>query len=210
MAIVLGIFPITFFLLNVFMNKPNFYILLAMRLQSDYHKDSGAENKTSRLSMFVDSTSLLIGILYISWFVYSTRHFKTKKVSIVAQFPKLVFMITIIYALIFLGNLFLSTMYIVEYVGYQNGDVKYEQAPLMETFFIIKVVFLILYGLLMTYYLIKLNRYINSMKQFHSFLNNYRLTPKSRIIRKYKPNLEPLYEEQSAFEMSHRSSQTTE
>ena len=69
---------------------------------------------------------------------------------------------------------------------------------------------ILLYVIVMAIYFCYMRRYIESMKRFHSFMNNYRLTPKSRFIRKYKPSLEPLYEEQSAFEMSHRSSQTTE
>lgn len=46
------------------------------------------------------------------------------------------------------------------------------------------------------------------MISFHQFLNNYRQTPRSRFIRKYKPGLEPLYEELSAFERSQYSSYT--
>ena len=40
------------------------------------------------------------------------------------------------------------------------------------------------------------------MIEFHKFLTNYRQTPRSRFIRKYKPALEPLYEENSDFEKS--------
>jgi hypothetical protein len=46
-----------------------------------------------------------------------------------------------------------------------------------------------------------------SMISFHEFLNNYRQTPRSRFIRKYKPQHEPVYEELSAFERSYMSSQ---
>lgn len=45
------------------------------------------------------------------------------------------------------------------------------------------------------------------MIAFHTFLNNYRQTPRSRFIRKYKPQQDPIYEEISAFERSYLSSQ---
>jgi len=37
---ILGIFPATFFLVNVFLNMPNFYILLAMRIQPQFQHDA--------------------------------------------------------------------------------------------------------------------------------------------------------------------------
>jgi hypothetical protein len=45
------------------------------------------------------------------------------------------------------------------------------------------------------------------MISFHVFLNNYRQTPRSRFIRKYKPAEEPIFEEISVFEKSYMSSQ---
>ena len=57
-------------------------------------------------------------------------------------------------------------------------------------------------------YMVTLNKFNKAMIAFHTFLNNYRQTPRSRFIRKYKPGLEPLYEELSAFERSQYSSYT--
>jgi len=74
-------------------------------------------------------------------------------------------------------------------------DDPYSESSLLQAFFIIKGVVLLLFAILMGIYIYHLLRYINSMIKFHSFLNNYRLTPKSRFIRKYKPSMEPLYEE---------------
>ena len=54
------------------------------------------------------------------------------------------------------------------------------------------------------YFLIR--RYNNQMKEFHYFLASYRQTPRSRFIKKYQPNQEPIYEENSTFERSQLSS----
>ena len=40
------------------------------------------------------------------------------------------------------------------------------------------------------------------MLQFHEYLVNYRLTPRSRILRKHMPKMETVVEQESAFESS--------
>lgn len=40
------------------------------------------------------------------------------------------------------------------------------------------------------------------MVEFHEFLTKYRQTPRSRFVRKYQFNVEPIFEENSQFETS--------
>ena len=55
-------------------------------------------------------------------------------------------------------------------------------------------------------YYFKLNEHNNIMMEFHTFLNTYRQTPRSRNIKKYKPPQEAIYEELSVFERSNLGS----
>jgi hypothetical protein len=55
-------------------------------------------------------------------------------------------------------------------------------------------------------YIVRLNTLIRSLKGFHDFLNNYNQTPRSKNLRKYKPQQDVVFEELSAFERSFKSS----
>ena len=87
----------------------------------------------------------------------------------------------------------------------ERGD-KFDNAAILKTFFMFEGVIYLGYFVISGIYVYKLNCYNNSMIAFHTFLNNYRQTPRSRFIRKYKPAQEPIYEENSAFERSYMSS----
>ena len=43
---------------------------------------------------------------------------------------------------------------------------------------------------------------VTQMLKFHEYLVNYRLTPRSRIMKKHMPKMEAIYEQESAFESS--------
>jgi hypothetical protein len=51
-------------------------------------------------------------------------------------------------------------------------------------------------------YVVRLTIFNRSLIAFHDFLNNYRQTPRSRMMRKYKPQQDVVFEELSAFEKS--------
>ena len=46
------------------------------------------------------------------------------------------------------------------------------------------------------------NESLKQMMQFHEYLVNYRLTPRSRILRKHMPKLDAIIEQESAMESS--------
>jgi hypothetical protein len=121
-----------------------------------------------------------------------------------------------LYTALFSLKIFNSRYIINEVVKDYNNDIdrlpieergdKFDNAAILKTFFMFEGVIYLGYFVISGIYVYKLNCYNNSMIAFHTFLNNYRQTPRSRFIRKYKPAQEPIYEENSAFERSYMSS----
>ena len=125
-----------------------------------------------------------------------------------------VFVACSLYTALFSLKIYNSTYIINEVVKDYNADIdklprggdKFDNAAILKTFYMFEGVIYLGYFVISGIYVYKLNCYNNSMIGFHTFLNNYRQTPRSRFIRKYKPAQEPIYEENSAFERSYMSS----
>jgi len=121
-----------------------------------------------------------------------------------------VFVACSLYTALFSLKIYNSTYIINEVVKDYNADIlrgdKFDNAAILKTFYMFEGVIYLGYFIISGIYVYKLNCYNNSMIGFHTFLNNYRQTPRSRFIRKYKPAQEPIYEENSAFERSYMSS----
>lgn len=120
-----------------------------------------------------------------------------------------------VYLLLLVGEIFISIDLITDILDFSPIAVQLEaQGVDKENYkkrlivavvvsYCIYLVFFFIANLLFLAFIYKFN---TSMQSFHFFLATYRQTPRSRFIRKYKPSLEPLYEENSAFEKSILSS----
>ena len=75
-----------------------------------------------------------------------------------------------------------------------------QEEQIMRSFLTVSSSFIIIYVLVVGIFVLYLNRYIQALIQFHSYLSNFKLTPRSRFIKKYQPQLDPLYEEMSHME----------
>jgi len=106
---------------------------------------------------------------------------------------------------LFTLNIYLALKYLDIYQIVAD-EPSYEWRELRELYVLLKLIYLLFMLICLLSFKFFLVQFIQGMQAFHDFLNNYRLTPKSRFIRKYKPHLEPLYEEMSQLEKSYKSS----
>ena len=84
----------------------------------------------------------------------------------------------------------------------ENSNHNLDKKQAYVCFYAVYSIILCFIFLLSTFYIYRINRFLQTMTNFHIFLTTYRQTPRSRFIRKYKPNNDVIYEEQSMFERS--------
>lgn len=101
----------------------------------------------------------------------------------------------LLYSALFSLKIVNSTYIIKEVVKDYNEDIdrtgdkfdKFNEAQILKTFYTFEGVIFFAFVIVSGIYVLKLNSFNNSMIAFHTFLNSYRQTPRSRFIRKYKP-----------------------
>ena len=93
---------------------------------------------------------------------------------------------------------------------YDNEDLKSKRKLSVILAIIIQVMFYFLemFAFVLTY--LKVKKALNIMLKFHDYLIEYRLTPRSRVLRKHLPKMTMVLEEdsnmdQSSIMMSHQS-----
>lgn len=155
-------------------------------------------------------------ILFIAWFFYSSHFCKQRKVTEIKRLTKwfmpLIFIYIVFVAVeVFFGTLFIKRVLNQQDVAKEITDKKETIANMDQK---INTVLAVIYSIYVVAIIILtviftkiMNRYSQSMIDFHAFLTNYRQTPRSRFIRKYQPQQEPIFEENSMFEKSVMSSQ---
>ena len=161
----------------------------------------------------------LKAVIFTLWYFYANGIAKQRKVKEMYKLAKYFKGAVALYVFFMVCALAMQIVWVVKLAG-DPGFVQYfdeintgntsrgsYRTTVIIKVVVIFVVYLFSLGAISGCYWILMDRYTASMEGFHLFLTTYRQTPRSRFIRKYQPNLEPLYEENSIFE---RSMVTTE
>lgn len=174
------------------------------------------EEKVMGKAISVQFLNLARAFLMSGWYVLLFFLFRQKKVSVIDRVQFIFFFILALYLLILVGEIFIGISIVDQVLDFSTivgqldalsiDRVKFEKKLIVaiSVGYFIYLLFFLMGNLIFFCFIIKFN---SSMKSFHYFLATYRQTPRSRFIRKYKPALDPLYEENSAFEKSILSSQ---
>ena len=133
-------------------------------------------------------------LIFIFWYMYSSQHFKLRKVTFVTRMLKIFYLLVLFYLVLvgtefwfafeYMNNLVHSDEVVIEIVAHGTHPEDYfteSYINLIILYALLVVVFLFLVGAY-TYYVLLFR---SSMENFHWFLNSYRQTPRSRFIRKY-------------------------
>ena len=183
------------------------FLSIAFMMQGpDFEYDPETIKELVSFSQAVDLINMFSGITILGWGLWVNIQLKVRQVTqiekLLTVFPWLLFCNLMLLGL----SLYLSITFLYKY-----SDKEPDQRPfhkLLMAFFIGKGIEILLLLTSWVLFWFQTKHVLALMIKFHDFLNNYRLTPKSRFIRKYQPNLDPLYEEMSNFEASNFS--TTE
>jgi len=145
----------------------------------------------------------------------STSSFKQSKVATNQRLLRAFYPLICMYFVLMILELYFSLYFVFKIVYWPETKASLVSQGINPDDFKqgVDTVLVVLYGLvaagiilLTVLYVKEVKKYTQAMVSFHVFLTNYRQTPRSRFIRKYQPQMEPLYEENSAFEKSVLSS----
>ena len=170
-----------------------------------------ALDENQKYSLFVELFNIIRAFHFIFWFFYSNSYIRQRKVTqmnkLIKWFgPLLGLYLCCIVIELYFGLTFVSAVVhypdvvvLITYHGETVSDFKQSVFTYIFVNYSMVILFILICSLV---YMKCMMEYKKSMVEFHSFLTNYRQTPRSRFLRKYQPQLEPLYEENSVFEKS--------
>lgn len=173
MGLIVGV--VNLVLVLVFFDDNNFMVELALLCQGHKYKlEAAASGEFVLVNIFQGFNALL----FVLWGFASAYYLKRKKVSTVLMMRAAFIILSIVFLIIFFitGGLTTSNF---------NLNGKSPVNNYLRAYLPICVAILLIELVFMLRYYSALSSHIESMIDFHIFLNNYRQTPRSRNLKKY-------------------------
>lgn len=179
---------LTFGLISIIVNivffalEMNFHIELSLTLGKDDSELEALIRQKQKVGlMVVNSIATLKPIGLLIWAYISQLQVKEKKVTTVVLLKRSFAVVMTIFATIVILRASVS----IAFISMIKDKPQEQYNSFLKVFIVLNVMFLVVTMGVLAMYFFALNRFGKAMVDFHTFLNSYRQTPRSRNLKKY-------------------------